>query len=135
MRNVGRDVHDDTIQREDDRHLKKERQTSTGHGCTILLIEGLHLLLLRHHGRIVRFILILILDRLHLRLHDLHHTGRLLLVKAGREKNNSHDEGKDNDRETDITDTDFLERKIDHIHDHAEYIYDDIPDRSQNRNR
>ena len=108
----------DAEEREEDRHLHQERQTTRERVDLVLLVELHHLFV--ELGAVV---LVLRLELLDLRLRPLHGDHRLRLLRGEREQHQHHHDGEQDDRDPEVRDDPVEERE-----DRPEEVVDGIED-------
>src|SRR5699024_10347434 len=97
LRDIGRHITYNIKKCEEDRELDQKLCASSRRTGTVLIIYGLNLLILLHHGSLVLLITILFLNLCDLRLHDLIDLHELLLFDRQRKHEQPHKHGKYND--------------------------------------
>ena len=73
-----------------------------------------------YHRFLIFSVLVLVLDFLELRLHDLRHLGKPLLLHCERQKAHVDDDGEENNGHTDVRKTDFADEPEKTVHQPAE---------------
>ena len=130
-RNISRNAVDDLIKSKQDRHLDQKEYTAAGHAGAVFRIDRLRLVLHAHHGNIVSLSSVFFLNRLELRLHDAHQSGRLLLLDRQRPHQKVNDQSEEDDAEADVGDAEIRRYAEQTVHDQPE----DNCDMSDDRHR
>ena len=111
---------DNLVQRKQNRHLNQQCTAASCRGDTVFLINCHGLFRFFHLRSLVFFVLIFLFNSLQIRLHYAHHLRHLLLLDLKRRQNEINDNRIQNNRNTDVRNSNFFQTKINSIDQPAE---------------